>query len=935
MSPHFFYKKAGIILTCATEDILKKSISILIFLFALQALVYGQKGKFFLSHHQPTSAKGNVYFDLAQSENGLIYVATKSGVFEFDGREWNPIKTPGSVYTIVIEGEEIFLGGRKGFGVLKSNLHNQSIYHSLSDQLPEANDITYSLLTADEAYFLSRDHLFVISRKNHEVIQSISATKENGAFLNIAEINNEVYIQTELSGLMKYTQSQLTPHNLQLPADIEIVFYDKLKGTQQYAIYSATDSLYLLTNNTVRHVAFADSDYLSANVVIGGAWVNHNLLALGTIRGGVVLIDPLTGETVEMLNYLSGLPDNEVMTINADHQSSVWVAHQYGFTRIMPDLPFRAYSHYPGLQGKLLASQTYFDKVYVGTSVGLFSLKKNERYDEIIYYVQSKPRAATSQQAKSSDEESQEPSAEEIKSMRKRGFLNFLKKSKEEETSKKQEAPQHMTAKAKAASPVVQKRVRRELKSIEYIFEPVAGIDTKITQLIPAGNDLFAAGLGGLYLIAKNGEVRQMADQPVRYAYYYEKEGVIFAATYESDILSFEQRNGKWSSSNIFDDFKEYVVHIFADSKGRVWFSGLDRVYWIFLSNLSVLDMDEVIFDNPYFEYTYGIESNNTIYFLNTDGLHRYDEEEKKLLPYERALEPTQIQADNMEIWMLEKTGWYNLRSNSEKPESKNFLNIFQGISSINRDSNSNEIWIVTSDNELYKYNTLESFNQSKYFPLQLKKVSLQDKLVSIGDKYKIEQHEGGLTVSFVQPDFSGLTAVEYRYMLKGAGIDWSEWSRLNNLVNLTFLPVGDYELIMESRNAFGVVSASDPIYFTIDPPYWRQTWFYAIEVGVFLLLVLLSIRLNRFGQRYRILSRVLTFLTIVIFIEFIQTLAGDQFATETSPVIDFLIQVTIAFMILPFESYLRKRMIRQDVDTFNISLKAADKLKKKLRINN
>ncbi|HMP98428.1 MAG TPA: hypothetical protein PKC24_01515, partial [Cyclobacteriaceae bacterium] len=646
---------------------------------------------------------------------------------------------------------------------------------------------------------------------------------------------------------------------------------------------------------------------------------------LGTIRGGVVFLNPNTGETVQILNYFSGLPDNEVMTINADRESSVWIAHQYGFTRIMPDLPIRSYNHYPGLEGKILSAQTFNQKIYVGTSLGLYSLEKTELFDEYIDYVRVVQNTSAGNSTKQSEEvKLEEPVQEDVKALRKRGFLGFLKKNKiddeaPEEESEKKAQPQ---PKAQPSTRIVmQKRVNRELRAIEYEYKQVEGVNAKVTQLISAKDNLFAAGLDGLHIINASGKLeKKLTGQPIRYAYYYEAEEVIFAATYQNEILSFEKINNIWRPSNIFDDFKEYVLHIFSDKQGRVWFSGLDRVYWIYLKNLSVLDMDEIVFDNPYFEQTYGIQAKDSIYFVNADHLLLYVDEQNKLVQSQQNINPIRVLIDSDEIWILTERGWSNLQLTSSGLAPKNFLNVFQGISHINRDSNSDEIWIITSDEELYRYNTLLSFEKDITFPLILKRVSLQDQLVSLNSRYSIEQQEGGMSISFVQPDFSGLTPIEYRYRLKGTGNDWSPWSIVNNRINITFLPVGDYELLIESRDAFGIISSAEPIFINIEPPYWRQLWFYAIEVAVFLILVLLSIRLGRYGQRYRIVSRLLTFLTIVIFIEFIQTLAEEQFATETSPVIDFLIQVSVAFMILPIESYLRKLMLRQNVKTLDLS---------------
>jgi hypothetical protein len=66
-----------------------------------------------------------------------------------------------------------------------------------------------------------------------------------------------------------------------------------------------------------------------------------------------------------------------------------------------------------------------------------------------------------------------------------------------------------------------------------------------------------------------------------------------------------------------------------------------------------------------------------------------------------------------------------------------------------------------------------------------------------------------------------------------------------------------------------------------------------------------------RLSTRYRIVSRVLSLLTIILLIEFIQTVIGETILTKNSPVIDFFIQVVVALLVLPVEGYLRNLMLK------------------------
>ena len=48
---------------------------------------------------------------------------------------------------------------------------------------------------------------------------------------------------------------------------------------------------------------------------------------------------------------------------------------------------------------------------------------------------------------------------------------------------------------------------------------------------------------------------------------------------------------------------------------------------------------------------------------------------------------------------------------------------------------------------------------------------------------------------------------------------------------------------------------------------------------------------------------------------EFIQTIAEYKLDTEATPVIDFFIQVSIALLVLPLESLLRKVMFKPNLE--------------------
>ena len=71
-----------------------------------------------------------------------------------------------------------------------------------------------------------------------------------------------------------------------------------------------------------------------------------------------------------------------------------------------------------------------------------------------------------------------------------------------------------------------------------------------------------------------------------------------------------------------------------------------------------------------------------------------------------------------------------------------------------------------------------------------------------------------------------------------------------------------------------------------------------------------LSIRLSAGNRKYRIISQILSMLTIIMIIQLVQAAVNTQVSFKASPVIDFFVQVGLALMVLPAENYLRKLMV-------------------------
>ena len=899
-----------------------KSLVVAILVFS-STVVFGQTGNYFLSHFSPSEERVDyICFDMAQDSKGIMYFATKAGIMEFDGRDWDLLQGPSAIYAIKINPKnETYWAGSKGFGKIGINKHGFQEMMPLSQ--PDVSNVFQILIEGERVYFLTEELIYVLDEKSGK-IETVKPIATGDSFSKIFELFGVVYANTT-SGLLRVDNLKLSPSKIGF--NEEVVFFSKLDNN--YVLGTTSNKLFSCDENlNFKQITLQDQAYIDASVIVSGSWFNRQLLALGTLRGGVIFVNPINGLTQEITNYSTGLPDNEVFQLMTDVNQNVWVAHDYGFTRIAPFMPLRSFSHYEGLQGNILCTYSASNSPYVGTSVGLFRLDRIDVYDELTYYVdveikspptKKKVKKETSSQTTTPVNEETRPEVKETES-KKGGLFSFLKKKKKgtEETTAKTETPaQKQTQPAQDEYEEVEevtaprfrreKRTQRILRSAHHVFKKVQGIDSKITHIVEVNGKVIASGLGGLYEI--NGLTsKAILEEPIRYMYAPTGKDFVLISTYEDEVRSLRFAGSYPENSSVFSDLGDQIQFIFENGKDELWFCGIDQIYRAEVKGSEVRRKQSIELKQATTDKTIGTVVNGEIVLTNTSGFFKLNRSNNTFEAIDSLEKPSQYFDHNGGLVYRNQHGW-NFLSKDQADPNFQLLNIFHDIRFLSSDkSNASNLWLVNGENELYKFfgDKIEPF--TKDFPLFLKRIVDHNQKAIQPHEINMDQEHSTVLFSIVQPDYINPAGIEFRYRLKGMNESWSEWSNSNNQILFNYLPTGDYSLEAQSKNIFGKISDLEPIKFEVLPPYWKRSWFYALEFSIIASLVILSFRLS---TRYRIVSRLLSLLTIILLIEFIQTAIGSTIAIENSPVIDFIVQVVVALLVLPVEGYLRNLMLR------------------------
>lgn len=870
-----------------------KKLGIIVLYLIFSATAFAQQGNYFLSNFSPdTDLADNVCFDIAQDGRGVFYFATQAGILQYDGRSWDVIRTNGAAYAVELaDNGDIYVAGPKGFGKIAPDKNGLESFQSLYDK-PGAEYIFQITSIKDKIYFLNEKNLLVYTPATDSTVK-FSSSAVTGAFAGLTEIFGSIYISTETQGLFRENNNQLTKSKLALPDSTQLIFSSKFEDT--YILGTSDNRLFLFNDKMrLRELQLKDPSYANASVIIDATWVSKNLIALGTLRGGVIFIDPATGTTTEIINYETGLPDNEIYSIKSDMDGNVWAAHTYGYTRIAPDLPFRSFKHYPGLQGNLLCATTYQGSVYVGTSLGLYKLVKEDSYDEITYYVEVPVRSK-----KDKTPVSKTPQKEE--SEKKGGFFSFLKKKKPEA---KPTTTQQSTAQKKVRYKK-EKRTKKILRSRYYSYKKVNGINAKITQLVLWQGKLIAAGLEGAFEINELASIPVMED-PVRFLLASERSKTLFVSTYDDKLHQLSVNKTGWDDESLIQNIDDPINYIFEEGAEAIWFCSYDKIYRLEYADGLTRAAQSMSVENPSFEKTVGVSLSGQVTIATSAGFYFYDKAKKNLIKSDTLAAPKAFFANNANLWFRDDHQWY-ISGNRGNKTNLQLLNVFNDIRYISPDAKSGNVWIITGNNELLRFNSDKPPLETVY-PLFLKAISQNDAVSLRRSSIEVDQENSSLKISVVKPDYIGANAVEYRYILEGLHTEWSAWSNKDYEFVFPYLPPGEYTLKVQSKDIFGKESEMEPVKVEVLPPYWKRMWFYALEFAVFASLVVLSFRLS---HRYNLVSRLLSLLSIIILIEFVQTLLGSQLSLNSGPVVDFVVQVFVAFLVLPVEGFLRSFMLK------------------------
>lgn len=321
---------------------------------------------------------GNQNWNIQQHDNGWIYSANNKGLLEFDGVEWNTYPIHNAKTRAVKTGHDgrIYIGGMEQFGYFIPNHLGGLEYICLSDSLsPNVNIgvIWNILLDKDRVYFQSDRRFFYVE---NDVVNKIDYTSE--IYTSLIFQNKLYIVSDEGLSVLSGTAFKRVSDSSATGATVRIG--GLLPYGDSLLVVTRDNGLFIHDGTSFQKYPTIAEEFCRKNRIFCAA-LQDSLLALGSIQGGVCLLNLETNE-MEVISTENGLQNKTVLSMMFDKAGNLWLGLDNGIDCI--HLNARLASLYGGkpVIGSGYASCSYQGKFYFATNQGLYCSTPPEQLNQ-------------------------------------------------------------------------------------------------------------------------------------------------------------------------------------------------------------------------------------------------------------------------------------------------------------------------------------------------------------------------------------------------------------------------------------------------------------------------------------------------------------------------------------------------------------------------
>ena len=313
-------------------------------------------------------------FAIAQGKTGTMYFGNGDGLLEFDGNNWNILSMPNksAVISLCVDQADgkIYIGAQGDFGYIVPDSLGNISYVSLSKELPQGTPGFGDIwkISAYEGKIVAIASNMIMMRNPDKTWTIINP---KGHFFPAFEVRHKIFVFDSGQGLMEFQDNQLF---FLREADIlkgKRITVMTPYGDRNIVIGSEDGTLFMYDGVQVNFWKTSAEKFLKQNQVITGLTLPDGSIVIGTLHNGFLVIDR-SGKPLQHINSSKGLQSSSILSMMSDDGGNLWLGLENGIDFVELSSPFTSINERSGLPGTGFASVYDGDKLYLGTSHGVY-----------------------------------------------------------------------------------------------------------------------------------------------------------------------------------------------------------------------------------------------------------------------------------------------------------------------------------------------------------------------------------------------------------------------------------------------------------------------------------------------------------------------------------------------------------------------------------
>jgi len=811
-------------------------------------------------------------FAITQDKRGVIFIGNANGVLEYDGKRWSLVSLePSIAYSASYIKDRVWVGIDDDFGFLdagaKGELNYRSVYQAQADSNENFGPVwkIHNDVNSGKVFFQSD---FIIFELDGEEIHEYSSEELiTASFLS----KGVVYAQIEGVGLTRLMDQKFIPikgNGLIRSADVRGIV--KL-SSKKSLLFTANQGMYELDFDPYGYIHKVSESTLRINEFLIEKDIEHvqvidnKTLAISMYGKGFIVLKNL--ETItHSINRESGLRDDVIKAFFMDQQDNLWISLENGISKVELNYPITKFDRDLGLEGTVMKTLRFSNKIYAAGFEGIYVL--NRKHDE-------------------------------------------------------------------------------DYNQDRFAFEQFFPEQSWDMSLFESEDTVVVACLNEEVIeFTSDGRVNSILECYPWVAQQSQFHDSILYIGQDPGFALMERKGSSWDLLGELEGIEEPIDQVFEENDRTLWLG--TRSYGIYrVKGLKKSSEGLEYEDLTYFSTEAGLPEGEIkalrfkerLIFSTAVGIYTLNEKEEFELDqsfsqrtqesfiYRLALAP-----DN-KLWaIIPSDNETRFGPFVEQEELQLWSTPFNPISSemiysIFFDGDS-VVWFSGPEG-IFRYDASISYDYHQDFSTLIRKVSVNNDSLVFGGNYT--ETEGQIIAT--QPELAILEMPhdinsfsfefaaqaeaapekqEYSYYLEGFSTSWSKWKNEAKAV-FTNLKPGEYNFQVKAKNIFEHESTIANYRFSIAKPWWETPWYYLGQTLFFIILIVLTISLNRGGGDNKF-AEIVALITIITVFEFIIMFIEPMFEKYTGgvPVFQLAMNILLALSLNPAEAFIRRRLAKK-----------------------